>query len=339
MKIYSAYRCNEIPNNRVIKEFEAESVLEIFQKYYNFLEKEYGKEEDLGNRNLTEEFWGADIYGGWEFSFEDESEKFELPKNIEELKEALISHWYSNEVFVDQHRIQLFTDDDEIDLAWYVFDEIYANQHPEQTLMYTTYNKELPVSVWDGASKFSPRAPLTEILPASNGDGDTYMIIVAVYDGEVIGGLESGAHFSGVRLPEFMSYIRQNGEKCETWDSDQIKYLAHVAKNFDHDEEILKFFSDHPLSSLTQNESTETILKKTIEEIVQFKNARHNSKKTNRILSEHIWELQMNCGEFPLNNGNCTDYYDYCIIFDDIWASCYPLLAENILRFGSSDGL
>lgn len=332
MKIYSAFRSNHLQNSRLVKVFEADSILEVFQGFAALIRQE-SLHVDQETDHLTERYFGADIYGsyGWIEAIRDGLEF----NTLTDLHISLQEHWYSNEIEAEDGLMQIYTDDDEIDLAWYLFDESYASRHPEKTILYTKYAESLPLQA-EGEGPFEPECELLDITPAGNGEGKLYMVMVAVYDSSVLTGMAGSAQIKGVRLPGLAEWLRGSKPACKDWGYDaQIRYLSSIAKAMPEADlgKILQAFAFKPLSDLSQRSRLSELVQKEWSEI-QTLPTRNNTDRTAVQMGEHIAELQINASSFEHD-----DYYDYCILFDDIWAGAHPHLARNLLRFGAGDKL
>ncbi|MFD0714755.1 hypothetical protein [Paenibacillus sp. GCM10027626] len=331
MKIYSVLRSNHLQNNRYVKIFEAGSILEVFQGFADFARQ--SAEEGDETVNETELYFGVSIYGsyGW---IEAVCEGLEL-NTLADLQASLEEHWYTDEVIAEAGFMQIYTDDDEIDMVWYLFDEHYAAKHPERTILYTEYGDRLPLQADekpDAEGSFKYEGQQIDIAPAGDGEGRLYMVMVATYDSGVLCDLPGYGQIDGIRLPELENWLRGSQPASEEWEYDApIRYLSLIAKALPEADlgAILQAFAFKPLSDLSQSISIDDLLQKDWSEI-QTLPTRNNTDNTAIYTGGHIAEIQINASSFDHDQ-----YYDYCILFDDIWANAHPVLAENLLRFGT----
>lgn len=328
MKIYSVLRSNHLQSTRYVKVLEAASILDVFQKFADTIRGlDPNNEEELDV--VMEQFFGQDIYGSYCW-IEAVQEGLEF-STFDELRESLLEHWYTEEVEIGEGFLQLYTDDDEIDMVWYLFDEEYAAQHPEKTLIYSQYAERLPLDSDEAASTVL-EGKFLDIAPAGSGKGQLYIVIVATYDSGVLDGLTGTARIDGVRLQELAAWLRNSSPECEDWGySGQLSYLSLIAKSLPEADlrGILQAFADKPLSDLSQSNDIDDVLKMDWANI-QSMNTRNDPTKTVIHLGEHLAELQINASSFEND-----EYYDSVILFDDIWAAAHPVLAQNLLRYGA----
>jgi hypothetical protein len=332
MRIYSAYRSNQYPHNRLVKEFEAPSILALFQQFYDFVQPRAGR----SSRDLVTQFFGAALYGcGWADA--SRQDKLARPQSLADLKAALATHWYSNEVQVDEHCVVLFTDDDEIDLCWYVFDDVYAATYPERTALYTRYTADLPADTAPAVEVFTWPDDLSEITPAGGLAGRVYAVFVGVYDGGVIEDLEGAAVIEGLRLPDLLHWLRQTDRPtCQDYTYDgQFALLSKIARTLPtaDAQELLENFVQRPLTSLSQTRSLDDVLSLEFPAILQLP-PRNTPAKSTISVTDHLWEVHINSGDFATEA-----YYDYLALFDDLWAATHPTLAANLLRFAAGGDL
>lgn len=216
MKIYFAYRSGYIPNNRHFRVFEADSIFDWFLKNWASL----SDETDGAVTNLL----GIRPYG---FPISDyETEKpVPSPTDLEDLKAKIESFIYSNEVIVSESCVQVFTDDDEIELAWYLFDEKFAAENPDKVSIW--FYDVLPTNF---ASEISPAMLEGKTVdPKAIGRSNTYYMSSSIYDSSHIEDLQGVYRFEGLRLPELTEYLRKNDsinvENDDLYGSDEIRLL------------------------------------------------------------------------------------------------------------------
>jgi len=213
MKIYFTYRSAYIPNSRHVKVFEGNSVLSWFQQNWDLLSGENDEDKKL---------LGTYVYGFPISNYKD-GLKVPAPETISELKDKISKYVYSNEVLADEHCLQVFTDDDEIQLVWQVFDEDFAKANMDK------------VSLWlaeDLPTDFAPvpnekiKGKATKIKPKANKSGTTYFLLANIYDSDNLA--DAGAYkIEGLRIPDLPEYFRTTVMKCQ-WEEE----LYHTALQF-----------------------------------------------------------------------------------------------------------
>ncbi len=315
MKIYFAYRSGYIYNNRHVRTFEAASVLDWFVGNWELLCSQEAK--------AIENFLGAHPYGLPVTNYQ-EQKSVEAPRNLRDLKDKLENFVYSNQVLVKKNCVQVFTDDDEIELAWYVFDEIYAAQNPEN----------LSLWLYDDLPTEFVAEPDTEILPAKivplhgAARGHTYYLSSMIYDSSHLSDLEGAYLIEGVSVPDLVDFLRTHELATTTnrlsYGLHEIRFLQQLCKilpNSDQ-EQIFNELARFPSTSLDEipNEEIANLTPEQIKASQMTDSATHLSQAN---LSEHFVEL-WSC------NG---DFFSYLVIFDDFWLHKNRDLGRSLNRF------
>jgi len=307
MKIYFAYRSAYIPNLRHVKVFEGNSILSWFQENWSLLADE--------NQDLL----GTYVYG---FASFDES-KMLSPQNISDLKDKISKYVYSNEVLADEHCLQVFTDDDEIGLVWQVFDEEFARANMDMVSLWL--NESLPVDFALVPNK-KIKGKATKISPKGSKSGTTYFLFANIYDGDNLA--DGGAYkIEGLRLSDLPEYFRTTIMKCK---SEEIYYteLQFVQRLFqlllDSSsvyEALAKYSIPEALDYLNDlgMEVTDFTM-----DVLSNAGLRNTPEKSIVNTSEHLVEISVNSLDI---------FYNYIIIFDDLWMSKHSSLAKSMIHF------
>lgn len=315
MNIYFAYRNGYKENSRHLKIFESDSILTFFQENWE-------KICDEENNSFIDLF-GVKVYGFpiWQM---DDSPKPGPPKNIIELIEIIEKYIYSNEVDGNENCIQVFTDDDEIELAWYVFNEEYKNENWDIVSIW--FQEKLPTNF--GSIGVSLNCETNLILPKGEGVGNTYFASVRIEDSEHLESMDGIYQIKGVRLPDFLGYLRTCEIECANsncWNGiANLNYIQKIAKELNNNslDQVLRFITQYPLGSLT-NRDLERI------KIDNIKNMKFLNKmeKSSLLISEHLCELCINIG---------FNMFNYIIFFDDLWLETNLNLGKSISSFVST---
>lgn len=345
MKIYFAYRSPYIPNNRFLKEFEANSILDFFQKNW----------QQLSSDNY-EHFLGVDVYGFPIGYNENNDNKSEIPMFFDELAEQLSKgSVYCNEMLGNEHLLQVHIDDDEIELAWYVFDEIYKNENWDKLAIWFT--PKLPTIIEKTNKKFIPNGfetsnylghrklpyfyysnkwgwKFNRLQVADNANENCYLMSSAVYDGGNLQAMQF-IQLHGTNMQNLINdlkrlnfdvvkdYYREfkNSEHHDYLPNglDELHTLKMLANQFDlHDlSTVIHKLNDYPLlieSGFLEHTN------------LQNRTVSQASEKSLINIHEHIAELS-------IFDGYCFNYY---ILFDETWATTYPDLAKSIQNFGTN---
>lgn len=301
--IYFAFRSGELPNQRHIKAFDADDVLDFFVKHWQAFSCHEGVKQLLG----------AYVYG---FPIAD-YQSFDpvgVPKDFAQLVSIIEQYVYCNEVIGDNDCLQVLTDDDEIELAWYVFSDDYKNANLDKVALW--FYDELPVAL-PKDEQHNPSlgnewlGDVTTIDITANEQKCTYLMACTIYDS---GNLEditvkalTGVHLP--KLPESLATLPdilpdKNG--YYDYGVDVVQALQYFAKQGSTD--IFVDFAKHNLES--------------------WQGSTGNLSKAHHIRRDtHCMEIRVNTFE---------DYHNYYVLFDDVWAAAYPDLAKSLLRFGST---
>lgn len=317
MKIYLAYRSGCLPNSRYIKEFHEDSILSWFQRHWEVFTKEESEEYI--------QVLGIEIYGYPIWQLEDEPLPSK-PKNFEELVTIVEKYFYNNEVEGNEDCLRVLTDDDEIELAWFLFTENYKNKNWDKVSIW--FNSEIPTKFGKTGQELIVE---NEIFPRWNYKGSTYFISCPIYDGANLENLEGVYKISGIRLPNLIEYLNTNNELHFFWDDieysytlNEMKFIQYISKNLKYLnlESVLDIYSKIPLTELMGKNFEEI----NIEELLLEIGLRNAVEKPKVKLTEHFCEICITSGTF----------YNYMIMFDDLWVQENPELTKSILQFGAT---
>ena len=124
-----------------------------------------------------------------------------VPKSDKQLKDYLTDHLYvESEMKYQPHLLQVWTNDDEIELAYFFFDDHYLQRHPGRAAYLLHEDWKLPTASAEGPWKTSiPTQPLT---PARRQPGTTYLALLTFCDSLNLCDLTGAWHLKGVRVPD-----------------------------------------------------------------------------------------------------------------------------------------
>src|SRR5262249_15018585 len=124
----------------------------------------------------AEELLGFRVYG-FRTIFERAAENdLAPPANDEQLAEYLQQYLYSEgPILCEPHLVTVQTDDDDLEVAYYVFDDHFAKRYPARVAFLLHDGWRLPT---DSAKKkqFRPKEPTKAVRPAGKGDGATFYV-------------------------------------------------------------------------------------------------------------------------------------------------------------------
>ena len=158
MSVDFVYRSHyEGPSGKHVRRLEGDSVLGWFQAVW-----ERAKEADDASEWVKSEI-GTSIYGFASIFEAAREHDLPPPTSDRKLKSYLEEHLYvEGEIKYKPHALQVLTDDDEIELAYYVFDDEYVNQHPGRAAYLLHEDWRLPATSGDSPSQPGIAAKLVE---------------------------------------------------------------------------------------------------------------------------------------------------------------------------------
>jgi len=126
MSVYFVYRSHyEGPSGKHVRRLDGDSVLGCFQAVW-----ERAKQADDPSEWVKSEI-GTSIYGFASIFEAAREESLPPPTSDRKLQSYLEDHLYvEGEIKYKPHALQVLTDDDEIELAYYVFDDYFLAEHP-----------------------------------------------------------------------------------------------------------------------------------------------------------------------------------------------------------------
>jgi hypothetical protein len=264
--------------------------------------------------------------------------------------------------------IQAYTNDDEIDMAWYLFDQAFADQFPGRTRFLLHKPLELPETFGGAAWKAS-----MEIREIGKGEGATFCCFFSSLDGSTL--LEIDGCFSlPARLPELGTWLaaQQIGFKkgkfgVETdWHENLILLRAFSLEEPTHSfEKALRLFDSYGLdlardfSDFRHSKKKPCMMSGGPDECAGDINAlfKHlETEKTKNSNRPSYWRFHSEPSLFQFSPHLCQVVFAktrikrddpgvsfkntrHWIFFDDLWAEVNKELAESILRYGMGGGL
>jgi uncharacterized protein (TIGR02996 family) len=201
VSVYFVYRSHyDTPSLNHVRRFEDDTVLAWFQRHWQGI-------VDSGQANdHVRKLFGCHVYGLSSLFEHIAEHSLPPPASSAALKQALEEHLYAEgEVLYRPHSIQVLTDDDELEMAYYFFDDHFLAGHADRAAFILREGWRLPVA--SGAGAFRPGVPVRKLEPAGRGDGVTYLAFLAWYDSANLDDLEGAWSIRGVRLPDLARHL------------------------------------------------------------------------------------------------------------------------------------
>ena len=304
----------------------ASSVLEWFQRAWT----ETRRSKDWLSRELEGEVYGLDSI------FEAARElDLPLPKTTTQLTSLLDSHLYvEGEFTLDDHSLRVFTDDDEVELAYYFFDATAAGDR-KRTAWLFHHDWHLP----DTAAKsggFVSSVETTRLNPVGVGQGATFACLLTFYSTiDSIPG-EPPACLPGVRLDGLAAHLRSSMPESkphdDTWPWELRLLRAMIDPAEDTIGAALERCAGYPVFWVGAHEDT-SLLGWGSQAVArgEFVAAAGECEAerlpgTEIFVGAHVATLCMRMND---------SWYQQWILFDDLWAGSQIELAESLLRYSS----
>lgn len=335
MPVTFVYRSHyEGPLSKRIKRFPDASVLAWFQRVWPLAVKA----KDPGK--VVDRELGVSVYGFDSVFREAKENGLAAPRTLAELEALLDEHLYVEGGFrLDRHTLRVHTDDDEVALAYYLFDDTAAAPDRVAYLLHP----KLPLPDGEAAGK-GPKLPPCDprpITPAGGGKGRTYLILLTFSDGESIPGeLWS---LEGVRVPDLLPYLRDTeppggkpGEKFpDTWPFELRLLRASIEPD---DRDLLpacRRAAAYPMlaarGTVAAGRAGLGPRKKAVaslEALAAEDRGDGNPKKSIVHVGTHLIQIA--------THQSATFGHQQWFVFDDRWAAAQPALATSLLRYASS---
>ena len=258
---------------------------------------------------------------------------------------------YTEEMKFGQQHLQLLTDDDELEMALYIFDDQHVAKNPHRTAFLMREDWRLP----DGAaeSEFKPKG-VQKTAKLVRGEGVTYFAHFAAYDSGSLTDLDAfslcGA-VAGVRVADFPRYLFAMRNRLDDNPDDEALNAELVQLVTGLDAVIEKSKGDEKafLAALSANPDDyagwcaysdwrmERDRPPLLSDILQLFDARSGSlqssrdaKKDEAVVQTHVAQASKHVAQWGE-----TDLFHHFILFDDLWANAHRDLASSILRTAS----
>jgi uncharacterized protein (TIGR02996 family) len=348
MSVWFAYRCHyDLPATRFVKRFDEATILEWFRNHC----KPIADNKEATAYAMT--LLGIVPYGFPYFLTRLAEEKVPPPRNNRELH-AAFNYWgVQGEWLCQAHAIQGLDDDDEEEMAFYIFDDVFASKYPERVAWLLQEDWRLPADV--GTGSFTPAFRTTRVKPRGGGEGTTYLAFLVCHDSCNLSDLNAEAdRLDGVRLPELARLLARVGEAqredygwCgELHDlADEIlaedsagepleKVFLHELRANPHDDARWNVYGDW-LEERGRPRAELWLLQRALERIGKRPIHRHPKDSVPEDTPNRSqWRVEPHLAQLCLHEAtvyrhNCFHHW---VLFDDLWASAHPDLANSLVR-------
>jgi uncharacterized protein (TIGR02996 family) len=222
MSVYFTYRRHNLgPSGKYTKRFDEDTVFDWFRNNWRYVPED---------SNWEEETFGCPHIYGLDSLFSAIGEhSLPPPDNSVELTRYLRRHLYVEGQMLTSlpHCLQVLTNDDELDLAYYFYDDYYLKIYSWQAAYLLHDDWKLPAN-WGGGG-FRATEPTTLLKPEGRGEGTTYLALSTCWEGGNLSSPDPMQAFriKGVRLPELGRFLVTRESK---WSERllPLKYLRGV---------------------------------------------------------------------------------------------------------------
>ncbi|MCC2670929.1 MAG: hypothetical protein K0Q72_3400 [Armatimonadetes bacterium] len=329
MSVYFVYRSHYAgPTCQHVRRFEDESVLAWFQARWE------GAADPDAAYARVKELLGTDVYGFNSLFTAIAESSLPCPKTARQLAELLEEHlYYEGELLCKPHAIQVLTDDDELELSYYFFDDHYLERRPNATAYLLREDWRLPEGAAEGAVK--PVAT-SRVRPSGHGEGTVYLAFIAYYDSGSLSDQEGGYRIQGIHLPELCRYLAAHSPQGE-WPFELLLLRSQLTADEAGNplSQALEACGRLPLvhlyddlgdgDSLTGGpQSAREVVESHLEESGEQPEERRSLVQ----VEEHVAQLCLH-----VDRWGDRDLYHRWILFDDLWLAANPALGNAILTY------
>lgn len=331
MSVYIVYRSHyEGPSGKHVRKLDGDSVLGWFQSVW-------------GRAKQADDLWewveaelGCHVYGFETIFKAARDNDLPPPESDRELNAYLADHLYvEGEFFHEPHALQVWTNDDEIEMAYFFFDDHFLEEHPGRAAYLLHEDWRLPTT--SGERPYASSIEAKEIDPPGSGTGTTYLVFLAFYDSMSLD-LEGPWRIDGVRLPELAEYLR-DAEPDGDWPF-ELKLLRSQLPPDDSAGPSLRIAMERvarlPLRQIGGTLETSKIGFGTVEEAAaELEGIVNNLPPMKRGFdpSKARVSTESHIAQLCPHTGWEDEMYHQWILFDDLWAGAHPDLAEGLLRY------
>ncbi|MCI0705001.1 MAG: TIGR02996 domain-containing protein [Planctomycetia bacterium] len=353
MPVYFVYRCHYgSPSEKHVRRFEYDTVLDWAKGVFKQLD------EDEAYKYAEELLGGLRVYSfGSMFMIDEEHGARTPPRAMKDVQEWFQDMYDQGEAH-GPHHIQILTDDDEIQMAVYVFDDHYRKKHPGKADFLLLDGWELPAGDSDKPLPKLPKLPETDLLePPGDAEGTLFAVSLYADDSSNLEDLYGAKRIDGLRLPDLARYLLRTPEEDDIHSDfaihelrDNLRKLLEKPKGpdkgflvaiRDHPEDLTSWgaysdwLQDHDLPPAGLHLLELALRQKHFSGGRENRNPKFDCVK----VTPHMAQASKNEGRWPSDKRarkmTDRDTFTQFIFFDDRWVAAHPTLATNILTFAS----
>jgi len=351
VSVYFVYRSHyDNPGAFHVKVFPQDTVLEWFQSIWRGIPATDRPNTSPAHEHARQ-LVGRDVYGLMSLFEDIHQHGWAKPETMTGALRRFESSMYTQGLRFGQHHLQLLTDDDELEMAVYIFDDHYATKNPHRAASLLQQDWKLP----DGAADEGFHARGVKKEPKLViGVGATYMAEFTASDSANLEDLtpdEGRRAVPGVRVQDFPRYLfavrnrliaHPDDEEIDFSLQNIVSGLVAVIDSASGDEAaFLTALTVNPddfagwcaYSDWRMENGKPTLLEDVFRKFQPHSGTIRDTRdpaKDEPFVQTHVAQASKHVARF-----HDVDRYHHFILFDDLWANAHRDLAASILRTAS----
>ncbi|MDI1464691.1 hypothetical protein QEZ54_27340 [Catellatospora sp. KI3] len=324
--MYFVYRSHyEGPLSRRVRRLPDASVLDWFRRCWDT-----GTPAEMVEREL-----GGPVYGLASIFEAARAHALPAPRTWPELFQLLDKYLYiegdmPQSLQFDGHALRVKTDDDEVDLAYFLLDDEAAALGRFAFALHDRW--PLPADT-TGSGGFDPAGiPVQTAAEAGEGPGTVYAVFLTFRDGDSFD-CHPPLAFPGVRLPGFAAHLRELTPPLTGWPPELLVLRALSAPGEDGLEPALRRCDEWPGFDLNRRPWPRLPDDHRVAHAMALDLAAHAGPPTGGRRADlsllgvdpHLAQLSMHVSE--------AFGHQQWFLFDDVWAASHADLAGSLLRY------
>ncbi|MBV1856230.1 hypothetical protein [Catellatospora tritici] len=328
--MYFVYRSHyEGPLSRRVRRLPDASVLDWFRRCW----------DTDSPTELVERELGGPVYGLASIFEAARAHALPAPRTWRELFQLLDKYLYiegdmPQSLQFDGHALRVKTDDDEVDLAYFLLADTALAAAPDRFAFVLRDQWPLPGDATGSGGFAATGIPVRVAAQPGDGPGTVYAVLLTFRDGSSFE-CPPPLAFPGVRLPGFAAHLRELSPPLTGWPPELLVLRALSAPGEDELEPALRRCNEWPGFDLNRRPWPRLPDEHRVAHPMALDLATHAGPLTAGREPElsllrtdpHLAQLSMHVSE--------TFGHQQWFLFDDVWAATHPDLAGSLLRYAA----
>ncbi|MFC4059093.1 hypothetical protein ACFOWE_12350 [Planomonospora corallina] len=274
---------------------------------------------------------GVGVYGLSSIFEAARGHRLPAPESWRELAGLLREHlYYEGEVRTDEHSVRVRTDDDEVELCYFFFDDALVELCPDRVAYLLHGAWPLPDDTGSGGAR--PGGGGSGGGPGGeSGDGVTHAVLLTFHDGEGIC-RRPPFSFPGVRLPELAARLRGPVRRREEWPDELLVLRALVAPDEEDLGPALGRCNHWP--SFEEQVPPELLGEHAAAHAFALGRLGGDVRPEDRDPARTLLECGAHLAQMAIHQDHFFGYRQW-FLFDDVWARRHEDLARSLLRYAT----